>query len=165
MFHPGDLINPAVCFKHIDDQSVMGTVIDGVSGQPVAWHSVQRNSFEASAKPLSRTKESLFQFLNRFLVQMKPLSFGQIHITEKDESGKIDSPGADQSSIVGEERFHNAASCQKRQFRSGPDTAEASRMPCQRIGQESSKLGTRMRPGRYTHRSPRPRFGRSCPDT
>src|ERR1700676_1850201 len=79
----------------------MGTVIDGVSGQPVAWHSVQRDSFEASAKPLSRTKESLFQFLGRFLVQMKPLSFGQIHITEKDESREIDSPGADQSSIVG----------------------------------------------------------------
>jgi hypothetical protein len=35
LFHPGDLVDPIVCFKHVDDESVVGAMVDRVSGQPV----------------------------------------------------------------------------------------------------------------------------------
>jgi hypothetical protein len=65
LLHTGDLVDPAIRFNHVDDQTVVGAVINRISRQPVAWQSVQGDSLEAPAKTLSCTEKTFFQFLLR----------------------------------------------------------------------------------------------------
>jgi hypothetical protein len=101
LFHAGDLVDPFVCFKHVDYEPVVGAMVDRVSSQPVTWHAVKRNPLEAPAKALPRTEEAWFELFDRFLVEMKIFPLRQIDITEKDEGGSVDSAGADQRSVFG----------------------------------------------------------------
>ncbi len=101
-FQAGDLVDPVVCLKHVDYESVVvGAMVDRVPCQPVTRHAVQRNALEPSAKALPGTEEAWFEFFNRLLVEMKILPLRQINVTEKNEGRSVDSAGADQRSVFG----------------------------------------------------------------
>ena len=53
LLHTGDLVDPVVRFNHVDDQTIVGAVINRISGQPVPWQSVKGDPLETSAKTLS----------------------------------------------------------------------------------------------------------------
>src|SRR5208283_4366154 len=98
--HPCHLVNPRIRFVHVDHQSVVAAMVNGVTSQPVARQAVQRNSLEAAPETLAWTEKSLFEFFNRLFVQMKLWSLREIFITQENERRQVVPLGANQRSFL-----------------------------------------------------------------